>query len=220
LRARVKKVVALSTDKAANPANLYGASKLASDKIFVAANNLRGSFGTDFSVVRYGNVVGSRGSVIPLFKHLIESGETELPITDDRMTRFWITLEQGVYFVLSSLEMMMGGELFVPKIPSMHVVELAKAMAPDLPQKIIGIRPGEKLHEVMITEDDARTTMELDDRYIIEPALLFWDAQAHRNNSASPVVDNFRYSSDNNDDWLDAEQLKSIMTGVEIEAAY
>ncbi len=170
LRNNVKKVVALSTDKAASPINLYGASKLASDKIFVAANNLSGSKRTLFSVVRYGNVVGSRGSVIPLFQRLIAEGAPDLPVTDARMTRFAITLQQGVDFVLSSLEMMQGGEIFVPKIPSIRITDLAHAMAPALPHRIVGIRPGEKLHEVMITEDDARTTLEMRDRYVVEPA--------------------------------------------------
>jgi UDP-N-acetylglucosamine 4,6-dehydratase len=169
LRTGVSRVVALSTDKAANPINLYGASKLAADKIIVAANNLSGTNGCRFSVVRYGNVVGSRGSVIPYFQRLIREGADSLPITDPRMTRFWITLEQGVDFVVSSLAMMTGSEIFVPKIPSMKMVDLATALAPGLPHRIVGIRPGEKLHEVMITEDDARATVELEDRYIILP---------------------------------------------------
>ena len=160
----VKRVVALSTDKACNPINLYGASKLASDKIFVAANNLAGSIGTRFSVVRYGNVVGSRGSVVPAFQKMIRNRCTALPITDERMTRFWITLRQGVDFVLSSLQMMKGGEIFVPKIPSMRVIDLARVLAPNLPHKKIGIRAGEKLHELMISEDDGRNTLELEDR--------------------------------------------------------
>src|SRR5690606_23527262 len=150
----------LSTDKACNPINLYGATKLASDKTFVAANNLSGDIGTRFSVVRYGNVVGSRGSVAPFFQRLLDRGATSLPITDDRMTRFWITLDQGVDFVLSSLDVMRGGEIFVPKIPSMRVVDLASAMAPGLKQEVVGIRPGEKLHEMMISADDARTTVD------------------------------------------------------------
>jgi UDP-N-acetylglucosamine 4,6-dehydratase len=169
---RVKRVVALSTDKACNPINLYGATKLASDKTFVAANNLAGDIGTRFCAVRYGNVVGSRGSVVPLFKRMVERGVTELPITDARMTRFWITLDQGVDFVLSSLETMRGGEIFVPKIPSMKMTELVQAMAPGATTKIIGIRPGEKLHEMMISSDDARKTVDLGDRYAIEPDLV------------------------------------------------
>lgn len=201
IRSGVGKVVALSTDKAANPANLYGASKLASDKIFVAANNL--SSGRPwFSVVRYGNVVGSRGSVVPFFRRLAKEGADSLPITDPRMTRFWITIEQGVNFVLSSLEMMQGGEIFVPKIPSTKITELASVMAPDLPQKVIGIRPGEKLHEVMITEDDARATLELADRYLIQPWFNSWDSAPYLNAGAKPVADGFRYASDTNPIWL------------------
>ncbi len=209
LRAGVKKVIALSTDKAANPVNLYGASKLASDKIFVAANALAGSQRTRFSVVRYGNVVGSRGSVVPFFEKLIQDGATELPITDNRMTRFWITLQQGVAFVLSSLEMMRGGEIFVPRIPSMNVADLATAMAPHLPQTIVGIRPGEKLHEVMITEDDARTTIALPDRYIVAPAF----AEHRRGNyvEGGTVPDRFRYASDTNDEWADIDTLKTML---------
>jgi UDP-N-acetylglucosamine 4,6-dehydratase/5-epimerase len=168
---RVKSVITLSTDKACNPINLYGASKLASDKIFIAANNLSGDIGTRFSVVRYGNVVGSRGSVIPFFQALIQSGADALPITDERMTRFWITLNQAAEFVLSSLTTMHGGEIFVPKIPSMRIVDLAKTLAPEMPLKFIGIRPGEKLHETMIAIDDARLTVDLGDHYVIEPTL-------------------------------------------------
>src|SRR5579864_1490418 len=169
---RVGQVIALSTDKACNPINLYGATKLASDKVFVAANNLSGDIGTRFSVVRYGNVVGSRGSVAPLFQRLIAKGAAELPITDVRMTRFWITLNEGVEFVLSSLGAMHGGEIFVPKIPSMKMTDLAEAMAPNLPIKVVGIRPGEKLHEMMISADDARTSVDMGDRYAIEPAFV------------------------------------------------
>jgi UDP-N-acetylglucosamine 4,6-dehydratase/5-epimerase len=211
LRCGVKKVLALSTDKAANPANLYGASKLASDKIFVAANNLSGMQDTRFSVVRYGNVVGSRGSVVPFFRRLVEEGATEIPITDPRMTRFWITLDQGVDFTISSLGMMRGGEIFVPRIPSMKVSDLAEAIAPGLRQKTIGIRPGEKLHEVMITEDDSRNTVRLPDRYIIEPAFEFWKDAGCRPEGAEPVEDGFRYASDTNDDWLDIETFKKMM---------
>ncbi len=209
----VERVIALSTDKACNPVNLYGATKLASDKILVASNNLSGTIGTRFSVVRYGNVVGSRGSVVPFFKQLIANGATELPITDTRMTRFWITLQQSVRFVLSSLDIMQGGELFVPKIPSMHVVDLAKAIGPDLPQKIIGIRPGEKLHEVMITDDDARHTIELDDRYVVQPALTWWDAAGY-SELGKPVPEDFRYASDNNTEWLDEAGLAAMINEV------
>ena len=204
-------MVALSTDKAVNPVNLYGASKLASDKIFVAANNLAGPINIRFSVVRYGNVVGSRGSVIPLFRRLIAEGADSLPITDDRMTRFWITLDQGVEFVLSSLKMMRGGEIFVPKIPSMKVVDLAKAMAPDRSHRIIGIRPGEKIHEVLVTEDDARSTVEYADCYIIEPTMTFWSRDTHTAEGARPVAEGFRYASDTNVDWLDAAALGTLL---------
>ena len=167
----VKKIIALSTDKAANPLNLYGATKLCSDKLFIAGNSYVGQDHTVFSVVRYGNVAGSRGSVIPFF--LKKKAEGVLPITDPRMTRFWITLEQGVDFVLKCLERMVGGELFVPKIPSMNMMDLAKAIAPECKTEIIGIRPGEKLHEVMMPKDDARKTIEYDDKYIIKPDLGF-----------------------------------------------
>jgi UDP-N-acetylglucosamine 4,6-dehydratase len=211
LRAEVGKVIALSTDKAANPINLYGASKLAADKIFVAANNLSGSLGTHFSVVRYGNVAGSRGSVIPLFRKLIDEGADSLPITDARMTRFWITLQQGVDFVLSCLDRMRGGEIFVPKIPSMKMVDLARGMAPDLPHRFVGVRPGEKIHELLVTEDDARNTVEQADRYIIEPAFAFWSDKTHVNDGARPVAEDFCYASDRNADWLDAQALTRIL---------
>ncbi len=212
IRNDVARVIALSTDKAASPINLYGASKLASDKIFVAANNLAGETGPKLSVVRYGNVVGSRGSVIPLFERLIAGGEERLPITDARMTRFWITLRQGAEFVLSSLKMMRGGEIFVPKLPSMRIVDLARSMAPDLPHDIVGIRPGEKLHEVMITEDDARSTMELDDRYVIQPQFDYWrDRDQAADHGGRPVSEGFRYSSDNNETWLDEASLTDLL---------
>jgi UDP-N-acetylglucosamine 4,6-dehydratase len=211
IRNHVKRVVALSTDKAANPINLYGASKLASDKIFVAGNNLSGSAETLFAVVRYGNVVGSRGSVVPLFRDLIAKKADSLPITDARMTRFWITLNQGVRFVLSCLALTRGGEIFVPKIPSMKIVDLAKAMAPDLPHREIGIRPGEKLHEVMVTDDDSRNTVEMDDRYVIEPAFHWWSRKPFAGDGAKAVPDGFRYSSDNNKEWLDIEGLNRML---------
>lgn len=210
IRSDVKKVVALSTDKAANPANLYGASKLASDKIFVAANNLSSGH-PHFSVVRYGNVMGSRGSVVPFFRRLTKDGANSLPITDPRMTRFWISIEQGVNFVLSSLEMMQGGEIFVPKIPSTKITELANVMAPGLPHKVVGIRPGEKLHEVMITEDDARATLELPDRYLIQPWFNSWDSAPYLAAGAKPVVDGFRYSSDTNPDWLNDGEIARML---------
>lgn len=209
LRCGVKKVIALSTDKAANPVNLYGASKLASDKIFIAANALSGSIGTRFSVVRYGNVVGSRGSVIPLFEKMLANGANELPITDERMSRFWITLRQGVAFVLSSIAMMRGGEIFVPKIPSVRVADLASALAPHLPQRNVGIRPGEKLHEVMITEDDSRTTTSLPDRYVIEPA--FEEHRMNRQITGDRVPDRFRYASDTNEEWADVAMLQEML---------
>lgn len=207
----VKKVIALSTDKAANPINLYGASKLASDKIFVAANNLSGKGGTRFAVVRYGNVVGSRGSVVPYFKRLIADNASELPITDLRMTRFWITLQQGVDFVLSCFSMMRGGEIFVPKIPSIRIVDLATALAPHLPTKVVGIRPGEKLHEVMVTTDDGRVTVELPDRYVIEPSFNFWARERSSLSSARPVPDNFSYASDNNTQWFDVVATQQLL---------
>lgn len=210
LRNEVKKVVALSTDKAANPANLYGASKLASDKIMVAANNLSGDLGTKFSVVRYGNVLGSRGSIVPLFQDLVRRNADAIPITDARMTRFWITLEQGVNFVLSSAEIMTGGEIFVPKIPSMKVVDVANCIAPGIPHKIIGIRPGEKLHEVMITEDDARMTLELSDRFAICPPSQDWDRSKLLSRGAKQVAEDFRYASDSNTEWLDRAQLLEL----------
>ncbi len=205
---RVKKVVALSTDKACNPINLYGATKLASDKTFVAANNLAGDIGTRFSVVRYGNVVGSRGSVAPLFQRLIAKGATELPITDPRMTRFWITLNEGVEFVLSSLNMMRGGEIFVPKIPSMKMTDLAEAMAPGLPIKIVGIRPGEKLHEIMISADDARATVDLADRYAIEPAFAEYPRVPME---GGRLPEGFWYASDTNEDWLTGPGLLALL---------
>jgi len=215
VRAAIKRgvghVCALSTDKAANPINLYGASKLASDKIFTAAQAIGGADGPTFSVVRYGNVVGSRGSVVPFFRKLVSDGADHLPITDARMTRFWITLTQGVNFVLSSLAMAKGGEIFVPKIPSMSTVELARTIAPNLPHKIIGIRPGEKLHEVMVPEDDARATMELEDRYVILPA---HDAQLRDDwlaDEAQPAPEGFAYSSDANPERLDARALQSLL---------
>ncbi|HEY9080133.1 UDP-N-acetylglucosamine 4,6-dehydratase (inverting) [Magnetovibrio sp.] len=209
IRCGVDKVVALSTDKAASPLNLYGASKLASDKIFVAANHLSAGM-TKFSVVRYGNVFGSRGSVIPFFQKLIDEGADHLPITDPRMTRFWITLEQGINFVISSMAMMKGRELFIPKIPSMKVVDIATAMAPNLEQRVIGIRPGEKLHEIMITEDDARNTVMLTDRFIIKPTIMF-DSEVECYENEIPVAEDFSYSSDNNTEWLSVEDFASLL---------
>jgi len=202
----VEKVIALSTDKACSPINLYGATKLASDKLFVAANSYVGDKKTRFSVVRYGNVVGSRGSVVPFFQKVKETGI--IPITDERMTRFWITLEQGVQFVLDGLMNMNGGEIFVPKIPSMKVIDLAKAIAPDCQIKVVGIRAGEKLHEAMITEDDARRTVEFKDYYVIQPEFPWW---TNENNQGQPLHDGFKYTSDLNRDWLTVKQLKELV---------
>ncbi|PCI42513.1 MAG: UDP-N-acetylglucosamine 4,6-dehydratase (inverting) [Rhodospirillaceae bacterium] len=210
VEAGVKKMIALSTDKAANPINLYGASKLASDKIMVAGNSLSGADGCRYSVVRYGNVVGSRGSVVPFFQKLIDEKADALPITDDRMTRFWITLDDGVRFVLTSLVSMKGGEVFVPKIPSMRMTDLAEFMAPDMPTKIIGIRPGEKLHETMITIDDARHTYDLGDRYVICPEFPFWQKEWMR--EGKPVGEGFQYASDTNTEWLDLDGFNEIMS--------
>src|SRR5262249_38761649 len=212
IRNSVKRVIALSPAKAENPVNLYGASKLASDKTFVAGNNLSGRAGTRFSVVRYGNVLGSRGSVIPLYRELIRKGADSLPITDPRMTRFFITLQQGVDFVLSCLATMRGGEIFIPKIASVRITDLARAMAPDIAQKVIGIRPGEKLHEVMITEDDARTTLELADHFMIEPAFHWWSRASYLNDvEAKPVAEGFRYTSDTNPNMLDCTGITALL---------
>ena len=210
LRGGVKKVIALSTDKAVNPVNLYGASKLASDKIFVAANNLSGTGGARFSVVRYGNVVGSRGSVVPFFQGLIKKGVESLPITDERMTRFSITLQQGADFVLSSLGMMIGGEIFVPKIPSMRMVDLARSMMPDKPYRVVGIRPGEKLHEIMITPEDSRQTQELADRFVIGPSFAFWSRDGAVQ-GGRPVVEGFSYASDTNGAWLTDAEIRRMI---------
>jgi UDP-N-acetylglucosamine 4,6-dehydratase len=203
----VKRVIALSTDKAANPINLYGATKLCSDKLFVAGNAYVGRHETRFSVVRYGNVVGSRGSVIPFFLAKKKSGI--LPITDPRMTRFWITLQQGVDFVIDCLQRMHGGELFVPKIPSMNIMDLAAAVAPECKTEVVGIRPGEKLHEVMVPEDDARTTVELEDRFVIQPAFPWFSTDPYKD--ARRCADNFRYGSDTNDKWLTRGELVEMV---------
>ena len=211
LACNVDKVIALSTDKAANPINLYGATKLASDKLFVAANNMVGSRRTRFSVVRYGNVTGSRGSVIPFFKKIIDEGATQLPITDKKMTRFLITLDDGVNFVLKNFERMYGGEIFIPKIPSMYMTELAKAIAPTLPHKIIGIRPGEKLHEIMCPADDSHLTLEFDDHFVIQPTIQFSHISNFRENrlgeKGTPVEQGFEYNSGNNTQWLSHAEL-------------
>lgn len=211
----VEKVIALSTDKAANPINLYGATKLASDKLFVAANNMAGPRVTRFSVVRYGNVVGSRGSVVPFFKGLVEAGADHLPITDERMTRFWISLQQGVDFVLKNFSRMQGGEIFVPRIPSIRIVDLATAMAPGLEQKIVGIRPGEKIHEIMCPADDSHLTLEFDDHFVLSPAITFQTIEGdYRTNAigeeGQPVETGFEYNSGSNPHFLTPEEIRQF----------
>lgn len=211
----VEKVIALSTDKAASPINLYGATKLASDKLFVAANNMAGGHRTRFSVVRYGNVVGSRGSVVPFFRKLVAEGAKELPITDPRMTRFWITLQQGVDFVLKNFTRMQGGEIFVPKIPSMKITDLAEAIGPGLAANIIGVRPGEKLHELMCPADDSHLTLEFHDHYVIRPTITFSMPVDYTVNSigekGKPVVQGFEYHSGTNPDFLSVDELRGMM---------
>tara|TARA_R110002110_G_scaffold168566_5_gene370093 strand:- start:202 stop:1203 length:1002 start_codon:yes stop_codon:yes gene_type:complete len=214
IAAGVEKVMALSTDKAANPINLYGATKLASDKLFVAANNMVGYEKTRFSVVRYGNVVGSRGSVVPFFRKLVADGASSIPITDARMTRFWITLQEGVDFVISNFARMHGGEIFVPKIPSVRITDLAEAMAPGLPTSVIGIRPGEKLHETMCPADDSHLTVEFSDHFVIRPTIKFYrgDIDYLTNNieeKGEPVHQGFEYSSASNPRFLDVEEIKA-----------
>lgn len=215
---KVKKVIALSTDKAANPVNLYGATKLASDKLFVAANNLVGQQDIQFSVVRYGNVVCSRGSVIPFFQKLIKDGAKELPITDIKMTRFMITLEEGVNFVLKNFERMKGGEIFVPKIPSMKIIDLAKALAPNLSYKVIGVRPGEKLHEIMCPADDSHLTLEFDEYYVIKPTIKFTGEKDYSvnflNEIGTPVEQGFEYNSGNNTKWLKGDKLLEMIQDI------
>jgi len=206
----VTRVIALSTDKAASPINLYGATKLCSDKLFVAANSYSGTHKTRFSVVRYGNVVGSRGSVIPLFLQRRKTGK--LPVTDTRMTRFWITLSQGVEFVLSCLERMAGGEIFVPKIPSMKLTDLARVIGPECEMEIVGRRPGEKIHEVMVGEDDVPNTLEYDDYYAIPPTLKSWDKDQYlARNGGRPCPEGFSYSSETNTEWLTVAELESMI---------
>jgi UDP-N-acetylglucosamine 4,6-dehydratase len=215
IAAGVTKVIALSTDKAANPINLYGATKLASDKLFVAANNMVGDRETRFSVVRYGNVICSRGSVIPFFEKLLAEGATSLPITDERMTRFWITLQQGVDFVIKNFERMHGGEIFVPKLPTATITTLAEVMAPNLPIRVVGIRPGEKLHEVMCPADDSHLTLEFHDHFVIKPTITFTSAADFSVNrigeTGTPVDTGFEYSSGTNKDVLDADGLKRLI---------
>lgn len=211
----VKRVIALSTDKAASPINLYGATKLASDKLFVAANNMVGAAFPRFSVVRYGNVVGSRGSVVPFFKKRVDEGAEDIPITDPEMTRFWITLQQGVNLVMDGFERMYGGEIFVPKIPSIRITDLAEAIAPDLPHRLIGIRPGEKMHEQMIPVDDAYRTLEFEDHYVITPSIKFLDTEVQfdtnrRGEKGKPVDRNFCYDSGTNPDFMSLEQIRQL----------
>jgi len=216
----VKRVIALSTDKAANPINLYGATKLCSDKLFIAGNSYVGRDDTIFSVVRYGNVMGSRGSVIPFFLQMKENGI--LPITDPRMTRFWITLEQGVNFVLKCLERMVGGEIFVPKIPSMNIMDLAKAICPECKTDIVGIRPGEKLHEVMIPSDEARNTVEFDDYFVIKPQFRFFRRRFDEKiNGGRPVPEDFEYNSGTNPWKLSIEEMREMIKtiGAEMDSA-
>ncbi|MDO6612444.1 UDP-N-acetylglucosamine 4,6-dehydratase (inverting) [Shewanella sp. 1_MG-2023] len=211
----VKRVIALSTDKAANPINLYGATKLASDKLFVAGNNIVGEGRTRFSAVRYGNVVGSRGSVVPFFKSLIENGKTTLPITHPDMTRFWITLQDGVDFVLKNFSRMQGGEIFVPKIPSVRITDLAEACGPGMKQEIVGIRPGEKMHEIMCPGDDSHHTIEFDDHFVITPSIAFFgkdhDYYTNKLGESGELVQlGFEYHSGNNPDFLSVEQIKQL----------
>lgn len=219
LKNNVRRIIALSTDKAVNPINLYGATKLASDKLFISANNMVGMRETRFSVVRYGNVVGSRGSVVPFFQKLIKNGEASLPITHKDMTRFMISLHSGVEFVLKNFERMQGGEIFVPKIPSMYITELAKAMAPDIPQKIIGIRPGEKLHEVMCPQDESHLTLEFDDHYVIRPSIQFNFVDDFTKNRLGeigvPVGQNYEYNSGGNTEWLSSDKFLNMVTNVD-----
>ena len=208
----VSRVIALSTDKAVNPVNLYGATKLAAEKLFIQSNAYAGGRNTRFSCVRYGNVVGSRGSVVPVFLRQRETGE--VTVTDDRMTRFWISLEQGVRFVIRCTEQMHGGEVFVPKIPSMTIVDLAKTIAPQAEIKVVGIRPGEKLHEVLISEDEARTTVELEDMFVVQPAEALWFGRDWEN-KGKLITDDYRYASNTNEEWLTVDQIKTIITPIE-----
>ena len=213
---KVEKIVALSTDKAVNPINLYGATKLVSDKLFVAGNAYVGNKDTKFSVVRYGNVSGSRGSVIPFFKSLLDNGANKLPITDLRMTRFWITLDKAVDMVIKSLKEAQGGELYVRKCPSFKVTDLAEAMNHGAETEDVGIRPGEKLHEVMVTNEDSRTTYEYDDHFIIYPNFDWWDFDKHFKSGGKKVPEGFRYSSDNNTEWLSADDIHKLLETIDI----
>ncbi|MGD2162032.1 MAG: polysaccharide biosynthesis protein, partial [Anaerolineales bacterium] len=204
----VEKVMALSTDKAVNPINLYGATKLAAEKLFIQSNAYAGGRDVRFSCVRYGNVVGSRGSVVPVFVKQRERGK--LTVTDERMTRFWLSLEQGVDFTIRCVEQMQGGEVFVPKIPSTHITDLAKAIAPQAEIEYIGIRPGEKLHEVLISEDEARHTLEMDDMFVVEPSGALWFGHGWRE-EGNPLPEGFRYASDSNKEWLDQDQIRELV---------
>ncbi|WP_130513387.1 UDP-N-acetylglucosamine 4,6-dehydratase (inverting) [Krasilnikovia cinnamomea] len=208
ITAGVQKVVALSTDKASSPINLYGATKLVADKLFIAGNHYAAQHPTRFAVVRYGNVMGSRGSVVPLFRTLNAEGRS-LPVTDKRMTRFWITLEQAVKFVVDSFDRMQGGELFVPRIPSMRILDLVEAVAPDAPTHEVGMRPGEKLHEEMISADDSRRTLRFPDRYVVQPVVASWGYQTPT--GGEPVPDGFNYRSDNNDLWLEVDEMRDLL---------
>lgn len=214
LDAGVEKVLALSTDKAVNPVNLYGATKLAAEKLMIQSNAYAGGMTTRFSCVRYGNVVGSRGSVVPLFIQQREKGE--ITLTDERMTRFWISLEQGVRFVIRCIEDMQGGEVFVPKIPSMKMTDLAKAIAPEAKIRNIGIRPGEKLHEVLISDDEARSTVELDDMYVVQPPAALWFGY-HWSEKGRHLPENYHYASDNNTEWLTVAEIKQMADSIEAE---
>lgn len=213
----VENLIALSTDKAASPVNLYGATKLVSDKLFVAANNMTGKHRTRFAVVRYGNVVGSRGSVVPYFQKLIDRGDRDLPVTDARMTRFWITLDQGVAFVLAGFERMRGGEIFIPKIPSVRILDLVESMRPGTKPRFIGVRPGEKIHEVMVTADDAIKTLEFDDHYVIQPSIVFITPVDYRSNargeSGRPVAEGFEYNSGTNPLFLTPAEIRGLHGG-------
>ncbi len=216
IKNKVKKVIALSTDKATNPANLYGASKLASEKLFVAANNLSGPVSTRFASVRYGNVLGSRGSVLQIFRDCINRKEDKLPITDKRMTRFWISLEKGVSFVISCLKIMSGGEIFVPKLPSSKVIDLALALDSKKQLKFIGKKPGEKLHEILISEDEAFSTLDIGDRYVVEPAFKWWQNTDKKLYKGKKVSEDFIYSSGNNENLFEKKQMESFLKLIDV----
>lgn len=221
INANISKTIALSTDKAANPINLYGATKLASDKLFIAANNMVGSKQIQFSVVRYGNVIGSRGSVIPFFKNLVKNNAKHIPITDNKMTRFWISLEDAVKFVIKNFERMQGGEIFIPKIPSTKITDLANAIAPSIPMKIVGIRPGEKLHEIMCPKDDSHLTIEFDDHFVIKPSIKFNNSITYDTNAINEtgkfVEQEFEYNSGNNPDFLSVDEIVKMLDNLVLE---